>query len=240
MRVAELHLAAPAAVLGALELFYADVLELTRLRVDATVAAGPSRLSWRAADRDRQPFYHFALLVPGPRFDAAHAWLAERVELLALDGDPVVAFPDWNARALYFHDPAGSIVEFIAHRGIEGEGPADGPFTPRELLGVSEMGIVVDDKRSAAEALHTTMGIDLWSGRADAASLDDPHRLAFLGRKAHTLILAAPGRGWLPTGRPAETHPAYIVLAGAAGGGSVTLADGIVVRAAQKHIKSTS
>ncbi len=76
-------------------------------------------------------------------------------------------------------------------------------------------------------------GYGLWSGRADTASLDDPHRLAFLGRKAHTLILAAPGRGWLPTGRPAETHPAHIVLAGAAGGGSVTLAGGIVVRAAQ-------
>jgi len=149
--------------------------------------------------------------VPGHRFDAAHAWLAERVELLALDGDPVVAFPDWNALALYFHDPAGSIVEFIAHRDIEGEGPTDGAFTPRELLGVSEMGIV-DDKRSTAEALHTEMGIDQWSGRADDASLDDPLRLAFLGRKA-------------------QTHPANIVLAGATGRGSVTLASRIVVRA---------
>lgn len=49
-------------------------------------------------------FYHSAVLVPGDRFDAALTWLRERVDL---------GF--WDARACYCHDPAGNIVEPIAH-----------------------------------------------------------------------------------------------------------------------------
>ena len=75
------------------------------------------------------PFYHFALLVPGDRFDAALAWARERVELLPdrETGEVVFDFTNWDARAVYFHDPAGNIVELIAHRGI-GEGGVTGPF----------------------------------------------------------------------------------------------------------------
>ena len=36
----------------------------------------------------------------------------------------------------------------------------------------------------------------------------------FVGEKARTLILAPPGRGWLPTGRPAEPHPVEARLSG--------------------------
>ena len=49
----------------------------------------------------------------------------------------------------------------------------------------------------------------LWDG-----TVDDPGRLAFVGEKARTLILAPPGRGWMPTGRPAEPHPLEVTLAG--------------------------
>src|SRR5205807_6313178 len=67
-----------------------------------------------------EPFYHFALLVPGDRFQAAMAWITERVALLPHQGAPaeqvVFDFPAWNAQACYFHDPAGNIVELIAHR----------------------------------------------------------------------------------------------------------------------------
>ena len=55
------------------------------------------------------PYYHFALLVPGDRFDAALAWARDRVELLPdrETGEVVFDFANWDAMAIYFHDPGG-------------------------------------------------------------------------------------------------------------------------------------
>ena len=37
-------------------------------------------------------------------------------------------------------------------------------------------------------------------------------RLGFVGERGRVLILADEGRGWLPTGRPAEGYPVAAVL----------------------------
>jgi hypothetical protein len=161
------------------------------------------------ASSQGEPFYHFALLVPGDRFGAALDWARERVELLPdpETGDVVFDFPAWEAKALYFHDPAGTIVELIAHGGI-GEAGAEGPFSSSELLGFSELGLVGPDTRAMAGELGR-LGLELWDG-----TLDEPGRLAFVGERGRTLILTPEGRGWLPTGRPAEPHAAEAVLSG--------------------------
>lgn len=154
---------------------------------------------------EAEAFYHFALLVPGDRFHAALDWAARRVELLP-GGDIdefIFDFSDWDALACYFHDPAGSIVELIAHRGI-GENRLGGEFVGSELLGFSELGLV-GDPPEIARALGQ-LGIRLWDGELG------PRRLAFLGERARTLILAPEARGWLPTGRRAERHPSDVVL----------------------------
>jgi len=155
-----------------------------------------------------EAFYHFALLVPGDRFDAALDWAAERVELLPdpESGEPVFDFSFWNALACYFHDPAGNIVELIAHRRI-GETGAAGAFNGRDLLGLSELGLVGDVKTMAREL--EPLALRVWSG-----TVDEPGRLAFVGEQAKTLILCPEGRGWLPTGRPAEPHPVDALLSG--------------------------
>jgi len=49
----------------------------------------------------------------------------------------------------------------------------------------------------------------LWQG-----TVEEEDRLAFVGEPGRTLILAPPGRGWLPTGRPAQQHPVEAVLSG--------------------------
>ena len=179
--------------------FYEERLELPGLVV------GETRLELAPTDADA--FYHFALLVPGDRFDAALAWARERVELLPEreTGEVVFSFSNWDALACYFHDPAGSIVELIAHRGLGARGTT-GPFRGSELLGFSELG-VVGDPRELARALRG-LDLEVWDG-----TVDEPGRLAFVGEKGRTLILAPPGRGWLPTGRPAEPHPVEAVVA---------------------------
>jgi catechol 2,3-dioxygenase-like lactoylglutathione lyase family enzyme len=187
MRFVDVTLAAP------LELrdFYGGELGLPL--EDDTIVLGETRLRFRVEDGG--PFYHFALLVPGDRFDAARGWARERVELL---GD-VFDFEAWDARAAYFHDPAGNIVELIAHHGLE-ENARAGAFAAEELVGLSELGLV-GDPPSLLQRLEK-LGLTLWDGEVEG-----PNRLGFVGERGRVLILAPPGRGWLPTGRPAEAHP---------------------------------
>ena len=199
----------PASLLPELTEFYVGHLELQLAQPGDSglaLAVGETVLEFRPAGGS--PFYHFALLVPGDRFEAACEWARDRVELLpdSETGDVVFDFTNWGAQAVYFHDPAGSIVELIAHRGI-GEAGASGAFTAAELLGLSEVGVVCDPP-AAAETLRRELGLELWDGTVAGEA-----RLAFVGEKARTLILCRAGRPWLPTGRPAEAHPVEVVLA---------------------------
>ena len=203
-------LRASAALLPELAAFYGERLGLPVVRPDATsvgIEVGESKLELRSGSGT--PFYHVAILAPGDRFEAALVWCRERVELLPdrETGEPVFEFTNWGAQALYFHDPAGSIVELIAHGGV-GEAGATGPFAPGELLGLSEVGIVCDPPSLAAR-LERELELEVWDG-----SVQGVGRLAFVGEKARTLILCRAGRPWLPTGRPAEAHPVEVVLFG--------------------------
>ncbi len=193
VRFVEVTLGGPSELAG----FYGGTLGLA---VEAeTVQVGETALRF-AAD-EGEPFYHFALLVPGDRFDAAVAWARERVELVG----GVFDFESWDARAIYFEDPAGSIVELIAHHGLEENGRT-GAFDAAELVGLSELGVVGPGNLLQA---FSSLGLSLWDG-----TLQGRGRLAFFGERGRTFILAPRGRGWLPTGRPAEPHPVEAVLDG--------------------------
>lgn len=157
-----------------------------------------------------EPFYHFAVRVPRNRFEAAREWLGERAELLPDQetGEARFDFSFWNAEACYAHDPCGNIVELIAHHELPEETPHGGPFSGGELLGVCELGVPGPDIPAMAKAL-AALGIELWDG-----TVDEPGRLAFMGARDGVLILAPLGRGWMPTGRPAEPWPADAVVSG--------------------------
>ncbi len=159
------------------------------------------------APGEGEPFYHFAFLVPPGRFsdllEATPEPLPDRET-----GEVVFEFEAWDALAFYFHDRAGNIVEVIAHQGIEDEG-------------LSELGLVGEPRALAAPLRD--LGLELWDG-----TLDEEGRLAFVGERGRTLILAPEGRGWMPTGRPAEPHPVEAVLSGPPSG-RVELANGLYV-----------
>ncbi len=204
--------------------FYSDRLGLRPTKPNGgglAIDVGGSVLEFRAAPGS--PFYHVALLGPGNRFEAMLEWAREGTDLLpdGKTGDVVFDFPHWDAQACYFHDPAGNIVELIAHRAFGATG-ATGTFTAGELLGISEIGLV-GDPPAVAGALERELGLEVWSG-----SVTGERSLAFVGEQARTLILCRPGRPWLPTGRPAEAHPVEVVLAGEAAG-EVSLAGGVRV-----------
>ncbi len=193
--------------LADLEDFYANQLGMERAAGGFRI--GVSELVFRGAEGE--PFYHYALLAPGDRFSAALIWARDRIDLL-LGGDideVVFDFDNWNAHAFYFHDPAGNIVELIAHRAL-GETGKTGAFDASELLGISEVGLVGDPGEIAISLEQ--LDLRLWDG----ALL--PGRLAFFGERGRTFIVAAEERGWLPTGRAAEGHPVDVVVTGPAEG----------------------
>jgi catechol 2,3-dioxygenase-like lactoylglutathione lyase family enzyme len=209
-RFVRLH--APAHALAALSDFYEGRLGLPGLRVGETqleLVAGAG-----------EPFYHFAFLVPGNRFHAALDWIGERAELLPdpETGEVVFDFESWDGLGCYFHDPAGNIVELTAHRGME-ETDTSGAFAGTELIGISELGLV-GATATMAGVLRVVLQMPLWSG-----TVGEKGRLAFIGEAGRTLILAPAGRGWAPSGRPAEQHPAEAVLTGPPNR-AVTLEDG--------------
>jgi hypothetical protein len=183
MEFRHVRLQAPAHLLPELREFY------------ERLGTGGTDLEFAAGEGE--PFYHFAFLASEDRFEEARA----SADLLAEPetGDVVFDFTNWDARGLYFHDPAGNIVELVTHEGLSEDG-------------LSELGLVGDTHAMAAE-LRNGLGLEIWSG-----TLDDPERLAFVGEQGRTLILARPGRGWFPTGRPAERHPVEAELSGPADG----------------------
>ena len=167
-----MRLRAPAHLLSDLRAFY-DRLDTGETRLEFTAGEG-------------EPFYHFAFLAPPERFD----------ELAG--SNEVFDFDNWDAKAFYFDDPAGNIVEIVAHNGID-------------EFGLSELGLVGDTRAMAAELQK--LGLELWDG-----TVEEEGRLGFVGERGRTLILAPPGRGWMPTGRPAERHPVEAELSGAVDG----------------------
>src|SRR5215211_4652761 len=73
-------------------------------------------------------------------------------------------------------------------------------LSPRDLVGLSELGLV-GDPLVLARQLPEQLGLAVWDG-----TVEERGRLAFVGDPGRTFILAPPGRGWLPTGRAAEPH----------------------------------
>jgi catechol 2,3-dioxygenase-like lactoylglutathione lyase family enzyme len=198
MRILDVRLCLREAAEDATRAFYREALALpvhgSAFRIGHTI------LEFARAPED-EPFYHFALRVPRNRFAAARAWLAERAEILGDDH-----FENWNAKACYFDDPAGNIVELIAHGDLPEEGP-DGPFAGTELLAVCELGLVGPDTKAMAAVLDP-LGVRLSDGSLE------PGRLAFMGDREGVLILCPEGRGWMPTGRSAEPHPVEATVVG--------------------------
>jgi hypothetical protein len=204
MRFSHVRLQATEGSLSILEDFYIEQLGFKRTE-QSGMMIGETALVFEGGPGE--PFYHFALLVPGNWFDEALEWIAERTKLLPdlETGEVVFDFDNWDALACYFHDPVGNIVELIAHRGVDETGK-EGPFSAAEVVGFSELGLV-GDRAEMAAALQSELGLEHWAG-----DLAEEARLAFVGQKARTFIVSPEGRGWLPTGRPAEAHPCDVEL----------------------------
>jgi hypothetical protein len=170
----------PAAEPGVPEAFHPDWYGSTRLRFQ------------RGADACS----HFAINVG--RFDDAVDWARGQEGAEFVEAD--VPFPHWRARAAYYYDPAGNLVELIARERAPGEGL---------LLEVSEVGLPVADVGAAVGFLETELGLSHFSGdRENFSAMGDDHGL---------FILVPVGRHWRFTDRPASDAPVRVTIEGPVG-----------------------
>lgn len=183
-----------------------------------TVKAGATLLSFDAAQAsdaaaERNPTYHFAFNIPSDQIESACRWLQARVPVLKdEDGQQIVRFESWNARAIYFHDPAGNIVEFIARHELAHR--TQGDFHLDRVLGVSEIGIAIPDSigvANAAAQVTATLGLHPYRPISDD--------FAAMGTAHGLLLLVRAGRPWfMSPGSTARIQPTSVTLRGDSSG----------------------
>jgi catechol 2,3-dioxygenase-like lactoylglutathione lyase family enzyme len=150
-------------------------------------------------------FYHFAFLIPANQLVQALNWVEAKTPVLPFnERDAIADFKNWNAQAFYFHDYAQNILEFIVHHDLQND--SDTPFVATSILSVCEIGIPVASVTDACHYFHQQHQFPYYKKGPKM------HDFAVMGDEDGLLIVTTIGRGWLPTGRPAEKHPLEVQI----------------------------
>ena len=183
--------------------YYRDVLQLP---VEDTVGgglrvtAGESMLEFVVDEAHPGAYYHFAFTIPENQLEAAMVWLEPRCPITVLNprGDTVMHFKNWNAHSCYFADPAGNILEFIAHHDLQNR--VSGPFASSRIERISEIGVVVPDVPAFEARANQAMGLAPYRGSSPVFSP--------IGDVGGLLIVVKTGRKWFGTDNlPAVVFP---------------------------------
>ena len=189
--------------------FYAKTLQLPVVAetINAiTFGVGRSLLTFHVV-ADERPFYHLAFNITNNKFSDSFEWLNEKLDILeAGHGMPIANYPDWNAESFYFLDNNGNILEFIARFDLPYYSPD--PFSIKDIMEISEVGIVTDDVPATAAALAAKGPFPYFP-----KSKQSDH-FTVLGDNNGLLIITKTGRGWVPTNKPARVFPMTIVADG--------------------------
>ncbi|WP_338551430.1 VOC family protein [Paenibacillus sp. KS-LC4] len=192
--------------LEALYAFYNEqlgFLVLDRDEQSFTMAIGSTQLTFQATTEQTEPFYHFAINIPENKLAEAKRWLKGKVALIEEEGRDEVFFASWDAGAVYFADPAGNIVEFIARHQLKNG--TDHPFSYSDCLEVSELGIVAAEVIPIVRELNA-LGIPNWR--------EDSEGLTPVGDEHGLFIVVKQLRKWyFSGGRQAQFYPAEVVIA---------------------------
>lgn len=188
--------------------YYADSLGLTILyetENSVTFDAGATRLTFEQDEDENEYHYHFAFNIPNNQFSDAKAWLVQRAQILPYDGTDEVEHENMNARAVYFCDAVGNVVELIARFSVDND--SDIPFSPQSILRVSEIGLAVRNPREVVSQLVDELGVPVMIGPDDDFNA--------VGDARGLFIIVKRGRVWVPTEDvEAQKAPLSITLRG--------------------------
>lgn len=193
--------------LSAIELFYGKQLGLPFLKSNDSIIQfkiGDSMLIFEQSDNQLNYCYHFAFNIPCNQLENAIEWIGKYVNLLPVDnmGNQIANFTNWNARSIYFFDPVGNIVEFIARFNLKNEVSA--LFSANLLLCLSEIGIIVSDINLAIADFKKCYELNVF-----VPSTASDHFVA-MGNDMGLFILSTLNRHWFPTKIPAVSYPTEV------------------------------
>ncbi|WP_183163935.1 VOC family protein [Alteribacter keqinensis] len=179
--------------------FYKKVLELHINSEDKShfsVQIGSTNLVFKQSEPGSEPVYHFAVNIPENKRKEAKSWIASKVELNTENDSDEVFFESWNAHAIYFEDPSGNILEFIARHNLNNA--VEHRFSSGDFTCISELGIVVDDVIPFVRKLND-LGLPNWK--------EDNEGLTPVGDEHGLFITVKEGRRWFFTKKAAEFYP---------------------------------
>jgi len=166
---------------------------------------GNSVLAFENYHREEAPYYHFAFNISPGKLDSAIRSIKELgIAINLVDGKEVVHSNSWNSDSVYFYDPAGNIVEFIARYDITGR--AGDEFDASDLLNISEIGLAVTNVTDTAEALTDFL--------REKVYLHADHLFAPIGNEEGLFILSSTERQWLGSDKPVNVFPLTVVVEG--------------------------
>ncbi|HET6769221.1 MAG TPA: hypothetical protein VFH08_17545 [Chitinophagaceae bacterium] len=191
--------------------FYRNVLELPVTDdsdTQFTIQAGFSKLIFeKTGDPLSFPNYHFAFNIPSNRIQEAHDWLKERTDLLWIEDykSDIADFTNWNAKSVYFLDPAGNVAELIARADLNDI--IDEPFSSKHLRNVSEIGLVFPEKgfQGSIEQIMKDYNLEYFSKQPPL------EKFCAIGNDEGLFIIVPENRSWYPSkDRPAGIFPMKI------------------------------
>ncbi|WFR62608.1 VOC family protein [Paenibacillus amylolyticus] len=184
--------------------FYRDTLGMEVSNVTDQgfdLQVGLTRTIFKQCETEQEPFYHVAWMIPTNQFKQAKQWAVSRVVLSKEEERDETYSTLWNSHSLYFEDPAGNIIELIAHHRIPNE--RDHLFSVKDIVQVCEIGLVTEDVLSTVNELEQ-IGLTRWGEVSETfAPVGDVHGLFIVVKKDRT---------WFFSKQKAQIYPMEISI----------------------------
>ncbi len=181
------------------EHFYANVLGfniVTKSDTSVSFQIGDTLLECILVE-NQDPIYHLAFNIPRNQLQEAIEWMSNKLQLLTIGEDEVVTeFNDWNAKAIYFFDDTGNLLECIARQDLQNN--TETPFSIHSILNISEIGIINEQPLLLANTLFEKHNISLFDKNKNS------NDFATIGDDDGLLVVVKPNRNWYPTQIPAK------------------------------------
>ena len=191
-----------------LKKFYTEIIGLPLVSEHPDhfiVRAGETTIRFKKTnEQGPAPFYHFAFNIPENKILKAREWQLKRTALSATPSHMTDAgypndirhFQNWNAHSIFFWDPAGNLVEYIARHDLKNSN--DEEFTSKDLVCASEIAFIVDNTETIADEIKTTFELSQYKGGdGNFRAIGDENGLLLIIKKgrvweSHTNISKTP------------------------------------------------
>jgi hypothetical protein len=179
--------------------FYHNTLGISiseKMEESITFTLGHTKLEFTESGKSTP--YHFAINIPSNKARGALKWLKDRVEILNDGENDLIDFKSWNAESIYFYDTDRNIVELIARKNLGIY--VEKKFSQKYFLGISEIGMPVDNIEKTFRDLNKIKKIEIFDGSFESfCAIGDENGLF--------IVIDKKKKKWFPSGDVAFSSP---------------------------------